>query len=176
MFELPPPGAGLFTETLAVPAIAMSLAGIAAVSCVALTNVVVRWLPFHHTVELFTNPLPLRVSVNAAPPAAAEFGFRLVSAGAGLLIVNVAAAVVPPPGAGLVTVTLAVPAVAISVAGIAAVNCVALTKVVVRKPPFHHTVESLMKFEPLIVSVNAAPPAIAEVGLRVVIVGTGFCD
>src|SRR5262245_1420831 len=99
----------------------------------------------------------------------------LVSAGTGLLMVKLRLFELPPPGVGLFTLTLAVPAVAISLARMAAVSCVALTKVVVRKPPFHHTVESLMKFVPLIVNVNAAPPAVAELGLRLVIVGTGFC-
>lgn len=78
------------------------------------------------------NPVPLMVSVKAAPPAVAEFGLKLVIAGAGLLIVNVDAGDEPPPGDGFCTTTLAVPTVAISVAGIEAVNCVALTNCVVR--------------------------------------------
>ena len=65
--EVPPPG--FTTLTCAVPAAAMSLAGIAAVSCVALTNVVVRAAPFHCTTEPETKLLPLTVSVNAGPPA-----------------------------------------------------------------------------------------------------------
>ena len=71
------------------------------------------------------------------------------------------------------TFTEDVPTVAISAAVIAAVNCVALTKVVVRLLPFHCTTEVLMKLLPVTVSVNAAPPAIAEFGVRVVIAGTG---
>src|ERR1019366_3042854 len=43
---------------------------------------------------------------------------------------------VPPPGAGLTTVTVAVPFVAMSAAGIAAFNFEALTKVVARGLPF----------------------------------------
>ena len=39
-----------------------------------------------------------------------------------------------PPGAGLVTVTAGVPVEAMSVAGMAAVNCVELTKVVAVRP------------------------------------------
>ena len=42
-----------------------------------------------------------------------------------------------PPG--LATVTAAVPVVAIKLAGTAAVNCVALTNVVVSAEPFHCT-------------------------------------
>jgi hypothetical protein len=40
MLEIPPPGVGFTTETEAVPALAMSEAVIAAVSCVPLTKVV----------------------------------------------------------------------------------------------------------------------------------------
>ena len=48
-FDAPPPGAGLNTVTLAVPAVAMSANVIAAVSCVPLTYVVVRFSPFQRT-------------------------------------------------------------------------------------------------------------------------------
>ena len=74
--------------------------------------------------------LPFTVSVNPAPPAVAKAGLRLVVAGAGLLailIVKVWALEVPPPGAGVNTVTVAVPAVVISEARIAAVSWVAET-------------------------------------------------
>lgn len=81
---------------------------------------------------------------------------------------------VPPPGAGFTTVTAAVPEAAMSPAGIAAVNCVEFTKVVVRAVPFHCATELAMKFVPLSVSVNAAPPAPAEEGTSDVRVGTGF--
>ena len=74
--------------TAAVPLVAMSAAVIAAVNCVALTKVVVRFDPFHWTVEVLTKLVPYTVSVNAAPPAFAELGLRLVVAGTGLLIVN----------------------------------------------------------------------------------------
>ena len=40
--------------------------------------------------------------------------------------------------------------------------------------PFHLTCEVAMKFDPLIVSVNAGPPAGAEEGMGVAIEGTGF--
>ncbi len=49
--EVPPPGAGFVTVICAVPAVATSVAGIATCSCVELTNVVGRALPFHCTVE-----------------------------------------------------------------------------------------------------------------------------
>jgi hypothetical protein len=52
--EVPPPGAGVLTVMLGVPAVAMSLARIVAVSCVAETNVVLRALPLICTTELAT--------------------------------------------------------------------------------------------------------------------------
>ncbi len=121
-FEVPPPGVGLNTVTWAVPAVAMSAAVIAAVNWVEETKVVVRFDPFQRTTDLATKLLPLTVSVKAGPPAAAEEGLRLLVVGAGLLIVKVRAPEVPPPGAGLNTVTEAVPAVAMSAAVIAAVS------------------------------------------------------
>jgi hypothetical protein len=53
------------------------------------------------------------------------------------MIVKGSALDVPPPGEGLTTVTLAVPAETMSAAVIAAVNCVLLTYVVMRLDPFH---------------------------------------
>src|SRR5206468_457004 len=169
--EVPPPGVGVTTVTLAVPAVAISAAGIAAVSWVALMTVVVRVLPFQRTVELLRKFPPFTVSVNATPPANALPGDRLLTAGAGLLIEKVCAPEVPPPGAGVTTVTEAVPALAMSAAVIAAVSCVALTKVVVRAAPFHCTVLPVTKPVPVAVSVKAAPPAVALVGDTEVSVG-----
>jgi hypothetical protein len=96
--EVPPPGKGFTTVTVAVPPVAMSLAKIAAVNCVLLTKVVVRGLPFHCTTELETKLVPVTVSVNAAPPAVALVGESEVTVGAGLLTVKLRAFEVPPPG------------------------------------------------------------------------------
>jgi hypothetical protein len=74
---------------LAVPAAAMSAAGIAAVTCVLLTNVVARFEPFHCTVELLRRLVPFTVSVKAPPPAIAEDGFKPDIDGTGLLTENV---------------------------------------------------------------------------------------
>jgi hypothetical protein len=171
--EVPPPGAGFATVTGAVPAVAMSAAVIVAVNWVGETYVAVRPDPFQFTVEPETNPVPFTVSANPAPPAVAEAGLRPVVVGAGLLIVNVWALEVPPPGAGFATVTGAVPAVAMSAAVIAAVNWVEETYVVVRLDPFQFTVEPETKPVPFTVSVNPVPPAVAEVGLRPVVAGEG---
>ncbi len=81
---------GVTTVTCALPWVPMSLAGIAAVTWLALTNVVVRATPFQRTCEVGTKLLPFTVSVNAAPPAAVLGGASDVSAGTGLgaLMVN----------------------------------------------------------------------------------------
>jgi hypothetical protein len=55
---------------------------------------------------------------------------------------------------------------------IAAVNWVEETKVVVLLVPFHLTTAPETKLLPLTVSVKAPPPAVAELGDRVLIVGT----
>ncbi len=70
--------------------------------------------------------LPFTVSVKADPPAVADEGARLLTPGTGLgaIIAKLWALEVPPPGAGLYTVTVAVPAVTMSEAGIAAVSWV----------------------------------------------------
>ena len=81
---------------------------------------------------------------------------------------------VPPPGAALKTVTLAIFTVDRSLAGISAVSVVLLTRVVVRADPFHWTMELLMKFEPLTVSVNAGLLTVVELGEIVVKTGTGL--
>jgi len=125
--DVPPPGVGLKTVTLAVPAVVMSLAGMEAVSCVGPTYVVVRLPPFHLTTEVPTKFVPFTVRVKVELPANLLVGFRLVVVGDGLLMVKVCALDVPPPGVGLNTVTLAVPAVVMSEAGMAAVSCEADT-------------------------------------------------
>jgi hypothetical protein len=124
--DVPPPGAGFTAVTEAVPAVATSLAEIAAVNCLPLTKVVVRALPFHCTVAPETKFVPVTASVNPAPPAVALEGESEVGVGAGLLMVKLRALDVPPPGEGFTTVTEAVPAVAMSLAGTEAVNCVLL--------------------------------------------------
>ena len=127
------------------------------------------------TVAPVTKPVPVRVSVNAAPLTAAVAGAIEVSVGPETaLIVNDRVADVPPPGAGLVTVTVAVPAVAISAAVTAAVSCVPLTKVVVLTAPLNFTTDVDTKPVPFTVRVKAAPPAVALVGEREVSVGAGL--
>src|SRR6202167_1750345 len=113
----------------------MSCAVSCAVSCVELTNAVVRGLPFQATTEpekggcggvggfaLLALPAikfaPSTVSVNAAPFGLAVAGLRLEINGVLVCVGNTvngaALMVIPPPGSGLETVTSAVPAVATS--------------------------------------------------------------
>jgi len=151
----------------------MSEADIAAVICELLTNVVALPAPLKFTVAPDTSPTPLTVSVNAAEPATALEGEIELIVGTALSIVKETAFDVPP-AAGLVTVTLTVPAVAISAAVIAAVNFVALTKVVVLAAPLNFTTDVGTKPVPLTVRVKAAPPAVALAGDREVAVGAGL--
>src|ERR1039457_5991806 len=153
---------------VAVPALAIRLAGTVAVNCAALTNtnVVDSKDPFHSTADPFTNPVPFTVRVKADPPAVAELGLRLVMAN--VPTVKLAPLEVLPPG--LATVMVAVPARAVRLAGPAAVNCVALTNVVDSKDPFHSTADPFTNPVPFTVRVKADPPAVAAFGLRLVMV------
>jgi len=81
---------------------------------------------------------------------------------------------VPPPGAGLVTITARLPVEAMLAAGMTAVNRVELTNVVAGDDPPKLTIEAATKLVPFIVSVKAAPPAIVLFGEIVAIVGVGL--
>jgi hypothetical protein len=130
---VPPPGAPLTTVMERLPGEATSLAGIAAVSWVLLTNVVVRLDPFTCTIDPLTKLLPLTVNVKAPLPAVAALGDKLASDGPGLLMVKVRAELVPAEG--VLTVIDNEPATARSAAASVVVNWVLLTAVVVRFAP-----------------------------------------
>jgi hypothetical protein len=131
-------------------------------------KVVGRSALFQRITEVGTNLLPVTVRVKAGPPAVAEVGDRLEFVGEGLLIVRGSAFEDTPL---VSTVTWAIPARAMSVAGIAARTRAAETKVVGRSLPFHCTIDDpLINPVPLTVRVKAAPPAFREVGLMLVIV------
>jgi hypothetical protein len=70
----------------------------------------------------------------------------------------------PSPGAGLTTVTDAVPAVAMFAAGTVAVNCEPLTNWVVSGLPFQFTTEPATKPVPFTVNANSGPPGGAASG------------
>ena len=99
--DVPPPGDGVCTATLALPAEVRSEAGTCAVSEVLETKVVVKAEPFQSTCEEETNPEPVNDSDIAALPEVTLAGETAESVGAGLLIVKLSADDVPPPGDGV---------------------------------------------------------------------------
>jgi hypothetical protein len=164
-FDVPPPGPGVNTVTGIIPGLAISAAEIDALSPVTPTKVVVRVLPFHCTTEqgsklLFWSSFTVRI--NAAAPASAEAGESDVIDGADSVVggVNVSGVTIVNGIAFEITVGLldtvmfTVPTAAVSAAVIAAVTCVALTKVVGRGEPFQFTTTPLPKPVPLTVSVR----------------------
>jgi hypothetical protein len=159
------------TVTLTAPGFAIRAAGTRTVSCALLFRVVgeSEVVP-HVTVVPEVKFAPLIVSVNPGPPALAELGLRLLIVDAGLMV-KVAAAEVTPP---VITVTFTLPAAAIRAASTGAVIIVVPVTVGVREVEPHFTVVPEVKFAPLIVSVNAGPPAVAELGLRLLIVDAGL--
>jgi len=93
--EVPPPGAGLDTITVAVPSLAMAAAGTAAVKRVELTKLVATAVPPKLTTEEDIKFVPETVRVNAAPPANVLAGEMVMIAGKGLSLLTVEA--LPPP-------------------------------------------------------------------------------
>ena len=88
--------------------------------------------------------------------------------------VNVNGADTAPPGAGVATVTSAVPSAARSFAEIVAFNCVLLTNVVVRLDRSQRTTDVVTKPLPLSVSVNDDVPVGMLGGDSEVSTGTGL--
>src|SRR5260370_23892804 len=119
-FGAPPWGAGLVTAPAAILAVVMAAAGIAAVNGEGLTNVVARATPTKFTTEPVKKFEPFTVRVKAAPPVSALFGEIVVIVGPVMVIVKELEA--PPPGAGMKTALAAVPATAMSLAGICALT------------------------------------------------------
>lgn len=175
VLDVPPLGAGLVTETFAVPAAAISDAGTVAMICVLVVDdgVIAGFAP-KFTVAPEMNPEPFSVSVNAAPPAIVLVGVIEDSVSGVFVTAKATEAVDPPPGAGLVTVTGNVPATAMSDARIEAVSLVALTNVVAFTAPLKFTFDPFTKLAPFTVSVNPEPPSAALAGEIVVIDGAGL--
>jgi len=177
----------------------MSWAVICAVNCVALTNAVVRGLPFQATTEpekggvgvgmagLFALPEtkfePFTVSVNAAELGLAVVGLRLAIRGVfvcvGKTVNGAALIVIPPPGSGFETVTSEVPGVATSEARTVMAICpVFIFTEAERAEPFQNAVEvpvdPSMKPVPPINIVKDWLPAVTLDGKRPVMIGVGF--
>ena len=152
----PPPDVGLNTVTWAGgTAAAMSVADIAALSCVGPAYVVARVPPFHCTTEHGTKPLPVTFKLNPDVPAVAPAGKRDVRTGAGSAAgVDTLKEKEFELTEKLDTETCAVPMEAVSEAEIKAVSCVALTNVVARGELFQLTTEPFTKFVPFTVRVN----------------------
>jgi hypothetical protein len=165
---------GFTTVTADVVGVVRSDVRIAAWSVVVETNVVVRLEPFHWTVEEALKFVPVKVRVKPLLPNVVLVGEREARVGTGLLIVNVCAFEVPPPGVGFTTVMEAVPAVAMSAAVIVAVSWVEETNVVDLAEPLKSTVDDAINPVPCTVSRRLVPPAVVEVGLIEVVAGVGF--
>ena len=98
--------------------------------------------------------MPVRFIVNCGSPTFFVLGEMLESVGSALFTVNVRPPDVPPPGVGLNTVTVDVPAESMSVTGMVACSDDALTYVVTRFSPSIRTTEPETKFDPVMVIVN----------------------
>jgi len=168
-------GAWFATWTATVPWVTTSVASSAILTCVVESTITVRAWPPTVAVAPAANPAPVAVSVKAPLPAVTLAGLRLLMFGVGFTRATLSgrAADVPPPGAGVNTVMLGVPAAAISLARMAAVSCVDETNVVVRPAPLTWTIELLEKLEPVTVRVKATPPADAAAGLMLDRTGAG---
>src|SRR5262245_104065 len=86
--EVPPPGLGLKTVMLAVPASLTSLAWMLALSCELLTKVVFRFELRKRTIDPVRNPEPFTVSEKFGLPAATDAGVIELMTGTGLLMVK----------------------------------------------------------------------------------------
>src|SRR5262245_20158799 len=121
-------------------------------------------LPFTLTDAPAANPVPVIVTGTTAP-CAPRFGATEVTVTEAVMV-KVRAPDVPPPGAGLTTVTGTEPAVVRSLAGMLAVSWVVLTKVVVRGLPLHCTTDAAMKLVAVTVRSKPGPPCAALLGVN----------
>jgi hypothetical protein len=186
-FELVP---GLAPETViagaAAPVLrnAVSAAVIAALSCVALRNVVARGEPFQLTTSPFAKPVPVTVRVKPVELQNGVLFIEVVDADSAVMvgsaIGNDTALDVFALDTGVATATCAVPTETRSAAGIAALSCAAFVCVapiyvvasgVVVLPLVHCTTEHGRRFAPVTITVAPALPAVAPVGEMEVIVG-----
>jgi len=130
-FEAPEVVVELETVTAAVPVApgkAVSAGEIMALSCVELTNVVGRGDPFQFTTRPSTKFVPFTVSGKPlVPQYGVDDGTRLEIVGA--TTKKAIPPEAPPPGAGVNTLTWAVPTEAIFATGIVTMRCVALRDV-----------------------------------------------
>src|SRR5262247_4014005 len=100
VFDAPPPGGGLKTDTCDDTMIAISAAVICAARSLTLINCVVRSGPLQRTSYPDVKFVPRTVNWNAGPPATAETGLSCVMVGAPKVIASWSVFDVPPAGAG----------------------------------------------------------------------------
>ena len=91
-----------------------------------------------------------------------------------LVIGSVLPGDVPPPGPGLATVSMALPAVSTSEAGIETFSRVRETYAVVRAALFHRTTEAGVNPEPSTARLKDGSPLTAPTGVSAVIAGTAY--
>jgi hypothetical protein len=124
---MPPIGGGFDTVTSSTAPAASAAAGMRAVSCVELTNVVayvdepivIVGLGFESTklpplIVSVKSPLPAPTVLGTIP---GRFAVAELRNGTGFVITNVSGLLVPPPGAGFVTVTSTCPPTVTNAAG-----------------------------------------------------------
>ena len=115
--------------------------------------------PVRLTSSVPITPVSVRVRIVAAVvPSYTLLSAVICGSTVALFTANVAEFEVPPPGAGVTTVMLNDPGVVKSLAGMLAVNCVALTNDVVRALPLKLTTEFKTKFAPVTVIVKPESP------------------
>lgn len=171
---VPPPGEGLEMRPVRLPELFVVDAGRLKVIVEPETTPLI---PPSVLVVDGRNPVPVTVTTIAGLPAAMLAGETLVMPGAGLaavVTVKASAPLVPPPGAGLETLTLVVPGTS-AAAGMATVSDVLVLEIGDNDERPNMTVDFAPRLFPDRVSVNPELPAVAFVGKRLVKTGTPFC-
>ena len=93
--EVPPPGAGVVTDTARLPAFANCAAGTTAVNTVGFTNSVASAVPPNCTTDWAQKPVPVTVSVVFPLPSLTVAGEMVLTTGAGFTMVTDACADCP---------------------------------------------------------------------------------
>jgi hypothetical protein len=160
--------AGFVTAMESVPAVARSATVRLTCRIVLFMKKVDRFVLFTLTTDCGAKLVPVTTKSAPADPARTVVGEMEVIVGtllgAGVIVKVREVADVPPPGEEVNTTTVAVPGLAIRLAGTLVVIWLVLRKVVTSAAPFHSTTEPGEKLLPVTVKVNAVPPACAVVG------------
>ena len=95
--DVPPPGVAFTAVKVRLPVLTTSAAVSATSTCVALTKIVVRALPFTSITVVGTNPVPATEITGDTAPSTTDAGIVCVIAGAGFVTSRLAAALDPLP-------------------------------------------------------------------------------